>query len=114
MWRDAARHVSPNAGWPEAAMAGALAIRLGGPRSYDGSMLDLAWLGTGRQELDQDNNLGALRLYRLTLNLVIMLIGVAVLVWLAPDLTVASIKITAATSTGGPDRRISPESPFRL
>lgn len=35
MWRDAGKHASPNAGWPEAAMAGALGVRLGGPVSYD-------------------------------------------------------------------------------
>jgi adenosylcobinamide-phosphate synthase len=52
MWRDAGRHVSPNAGWPEAAMAGALAIRLGGPRSYHGRTLDLPWLGSGRKDLE--------------------------------------------------------------
>ena len=50
MWYDARRHVSPNAGWPEAAMAGVLNIRLGGPRSYDGSLVELAWLGNGRIE----------------------------------------------------------------
>jgi adenosylcobinamide-phosphate synthase len=36
MRRDAPRHASPNAGWPEAAMAGALGVRLGGPARYDG------------------------------------------------------------------------------
>ncbi|HEX7886237.1 MAG TPA: adenosylcobinamide-phosphate synthase CbiB [Phenylobacterium sp.] len=35
MLRDAPAHASPNAGWPEAAMAGALGLRLGGPATYD-------------------------------------------------------------------------------
>jgi adenosylcobinamide-phosphate synthase len=37
-WRDAGRHASPNAGRPEAAMAGALGIRLGGSNHYDGEL----------------------------------------------------------------------------
>lgn len=41
---DARRHISPNAGWPEAAMARALNVALAGPRSYDGQMRDLAWV----------------------------------------------------------------------
>jgi len=36
MWRDAPKHASPNAGWPEAAMAGALGVELGGATTYDG------------------------------------------------------------------------------
>lgn len=44
MMRDASRHRSPNAGWPEAAMAGALAVRLSGPRVYDGVPTDDPWL----------------------------------------------------------------------
>jgi adenosylcobinamide-phosphate synthase len=39
-WRDAGRHRSPNAGWPEAAAAGALGLALAGPRTYDGRRVD--------------------------------------------------------------------------
>ena len=44
MRRDARSHRSPNAGWPEAAMAGALGVRLSGPRMYDGVATDDPWL----------------------------------------------------------------------
>lgn len=47
MWRDASKHASPNAGWPEAAMAGALAIRLGGSCTYDGVRHDRPCFGDG-------------------------------------------------------------------
>ncbi|MCC6827748.1 MAG: cobalamin biosynthesis protein CobD [Novosphingobium sp.] len=47
-WRDHARHASPNAGWPEAAMAGALGVRLAGPVSYDGEVSTKPWIGEGR------------------------------------------------------------------
>ena len=48
MWRDAGKHRSPNAGWPEAAMAGALGLALAGPRHYADGRLDDPWLGDGR------------------------------------------------------------------
>jgi adenosylcobinamide-phosphate synthase len=44
MARDARHHRSPNAGWPEAAVAGALGVRLCGPRSYHGELADEPWL----------------------------------------------------------------------
>jgi len=47
LWRDHANHASPNAGWPEAAMAGALGVRLAGPLSYDGIPVDKPWIGSG-------------------------------------------------------------------
>ena len=50
MWRDARQHASPNAGWPEAAMAGALGLRLAGPIAYDGIMHDKVWIGDGRSD----------------------------------------------------------------
>ena len=50
MRRDAARHRSPNAGWPEAAMAGALGLALAGPRRYGGEETRDAWMGDGRRD----------------------------------------------------------------
>lgn len=47
MWRDAANHLSPNAGWPESAMAGALGVKLGGGAAYDGEWIARQALGDG-------------------------------------------------------------------
>lgn len=47
MLRDAGKHRSPNAGWPEAAMAGALGVRLSGPRAYGASVSAEPWLNEG-------------------------------------------------------------------
>lgn len=47
MWRDAQYHRSPNAGWPEAAMAGALGVALAGPRYYHGTLVMDHWMGKG-------------------------------------------------------------------
>ncbi len=62
--RDAGRHRSPNAGWPEAAMAGALGLRLAGPRVYGAVRVDDGWMGDGRAEAGADDIGRALRLYR--------------------------------------------------
>ena len=64
MWRDAGHHRSPNAGWPEAAMAGALGIRLSGPRIYEGQLSQEPWLnGEASDPTAADLN-RALALYR--------------------------------------------------
>jgi adenosylcobinamide-phosphate synthase len=62
--RDAHLHRSPNAGYPEAAMAGALGLRLAGPRVYGGTMVDDAMMGDGRRDVDAADIRAALRLYR--------------------------------------------------
>lgn len=62
--RDASQHDSPNAGWPEAAMAGALGFKLAGPRLYDGELTDDHWMGDGRVELNAADIRKALTLYR--------------------------------------------------
>ena len=51
VWRDASRHRSPNAGWPEAAMAGALGLKLAGPRVYGETLIDDAFMGMADAKL---------------------------------------------------------------
>jgi adenosylcobinamide-phosphate synthase len=62
--RDASRHRSPNAGYPEAAMAGALGLMLAGPRVYGGIPVDDAMMGDGRRAADAADIRAALELYR--------------------------------------------------
>ncbi len=64
VWRDAARHRSPNAGYPEAAMAGALGLALAGARVYGGVRVEDAIMGGGRRDADADDIVRALALYR--------------------------------------------------
>jgi adenosylcobinamide-phosphate synthase len=62
--RDARRHRSPNAGYPEAAMAGALGLALAGPRVYGGVLVEDAVMGDGRRDLGAADIRAALTLYR--------------------------------------------------
>ncbi len=77
MMRDAKKHGSPNAGWPESAMAGALGLAFGGPRSYEGDTVNLPWLGDGRKSLSRADLASGLALYDRTL--IILVIATAVL-----------------------------------
>jgi adenosylcobinamide-phosphate synthase len=61
--RDAPRHRSPNAGWPEAATAGCLGLRLAGPRRYAGEVVDDAWMGAGRPDATPADIRRALGIY---------------------------------------------------
>jgi len=62
--RDAPRHVSLNAGYSEAAMAGALGLALGGPRAYGGVRVEGAFMGDGRHAAQTADIRAALGLYR--------------------------------------------------
>jgi adenosylcobinamide-phosphate synthase len=62
--RDAPHHRSPNAGYPEAAMAGALGLALAGPRHYGGVLIDDALMGDGRRDATAADIRAALSLYR--------------------------------------------------
>jgi len=63
-WSDAHKHASPNAGWPEAAMAGALDLRLGGPGKYGATPHPDPYFGKGRVALRAADIGAALALYR--------------------------------------------------
>jgi adenosylcobinamide-phosphate synthase len=84
IWRDARKHRSPNAGWPEAAMAGALGLALAGPRVYGGVTVEDAFMGEGgRREASAADIRRALKLYRMADMLLIGLFGlVAAAIWL--------------------------------
>jgi adenosylcobinamide-phosphate synthase len=80
MLRDADKHASPNAGWPEAAMAGALGLRLAGPIAYDGMMVDKPYIGAGRADATAVDLRAALGIYRRTCLLLLVIAGA--LAWL--------------------------------
>ena len=75
--RDASRHRSPNAGWPEAAMAGALGLKLAGPRLYGDTLVDDTFMGRGRREADAADIRQALRLYRRACAIQVVTLAVA-------------------------------------
>ena len=81
IFRDAHRHRSPNAGWPEAAMAGALGLALAGPRVYGGQTVDDALMGEGgRRAATAADIRRALQLFRIADWLLIALFGALALV----------------------------------
>ncbi|OQM77449.1 adenosylcobinamide-phosphate synthase CbiB [Manganibacter manganicus] len=73
--RDAGKHRSPNAGWPEAAMAGALGLALAGPRVYGGVLVPDHTMGDGRRDANAGDIRRALRLCRVADALLIALFG---------------------------------------
>lgn len=77
MWRDARNHASPNAGWTEAAMAGALGLRLAGPVSYDGEVHAKPWIGDGRADAGAADISRALNLYLRACALLWLIAGAA-------------------------------------
>jgi len=83
IWRDAGLHRSPNAGWPEAAMAGALGLKLAGPRVYGTELTQDAFMGAGRAEATAADIRSALNLYRraLMVQALTLFALVALVIW---------------------------------
>ena len=84
MLRDGRKHHSPNAGWPESAMAGALGLALAGPRRYPEGLVTDPWLGEGRTRVATSDIARALHLYRLAC---MVEAGLLLGAWLAAHLT---------------------------
>ena len=83
IFRDASYHRSFNAGWPEAAMAGALGIALAGPRMYDGIEVSDHWMnGAGIRAASSEHIFRALLLYRVAGGLIMaLLLGLAFVIY---------------------------------
>jgi adenosylcobinamide-phosphate synthase len=72
MWRDAGKHGSPNAGWPEAAMAGALGLALAGPRIYDDEVSEGVWMGDGRSQATAADITRGITLFRMSCGVMVL------------------------------------------
>lgn len=77
--RDAGLHRSVNAGWPEGAFAGALGLRLAGPRTYGTTRVDDPWIGDGREIADATDIRRALDLMVRCCGVLMVLSGVLAL-----------------------------------
>ncbi|MFV0299254.1 MAG: cobalamin biosynthesis protein, partial [Hyphomicrobiaceae bacterium] len=75
MWREAGRHRSPNAGWPEAALAGGLDLRLSGPRFYGDRLADEPYVNAAAPDPDAAAISRALRLYVRAIVALALLLG---------------------------------------
>jgi adenosylcobinamide-phosphate synthase len=84
VWFDAPRHRSPNAGYPEAAMAGALGLSLAGPRVYNGVRVEDATMGGGRWDASAADIRRALALYRTADAILIALLAAVAIILIAP------------------------------
>jgi adenosylcobinamide-phosphate synthase len=84
MLRDGRKHHSPNAGWPESAMAGALGLALAGPRHYAEGLVPDPWLGDGTARAATSDIARALQLYRLAC---LIEAGLLIGAWLAAHFT---------------------------
>ncbi|MCB1381657.1 MAG: cobalamin biosynthesis protein CobD [Notoacmeibacter sp.] len=80
MFRDAGKHRSPNAGWPEAAVAAALGVRLSGPRAYHGATHDEPWLNGDARDPDAADLTRALPLYRRFILALFVLLTILVII----------------------------------
>ena len=75
-FQNARNHRSPNAGWPESAMAGALNIRLSGPRKYENRLSNEPWINSTGLPSKTKNILDALAIYKISITSFIVLLTI--------------------------------------
>ena len=75
VWRNGCRHASPNSGYPEAALAGILNCRFGGPHYYFGELFDKPFIGENDRALTTEDMKKAIRVNRMTEVLMVVLVG---------------------------------------
>lgn len=80
-WRDRRNHSSPNCAWPEATVAGALGIRLGGPNDYFGERVEKPWIGDATRDVSVDDIPATIRLMQVASLLALMLFSLLYLVF---------------------------------
>ena len=79
VWRNGRRHASPNSGYPEAALAGILDCRFGGPHFYFGQLFDKPFIGENERVLTTADMLTAIRINRRAEVLMVVMVGLAAL-----------------------------------
>ena len=75
VWRNGCRHASPNSGYPEAALAGILNCRFGGPHYYCGELFDKPFIGENDRALTTEDMKKAIRVNRMAEVLMVVLVG---------------------------------------
>ena len=75
VWRNGRNHASPNSGYPEAALAGILNCRFGGPHYYFGQLFDKPFIGTNDHPLTTDDMKKAVRINRTAEILMVVIVS---------------------------------------
>ena len=80
VWKNGRRHASPNSGWPEAALAGILDCRFGGPHYYFGQLFDKPYIGENDRLLTTDDMKKAVRVNRTAEILMVLLVAASLVI----------------------------------
>ena len=79
VWKNGRRHASPNSGYPEAALAGILDCRFGGPHYYFGELFDKPYIGEKERLLTTDDMKKAVRVNRTAEVLMVLIVSALML-----------------------------------